>query len=413
MATRLYGLLWRWHFMAGLVVFPVLFVIAMTGAIYTFQPELDRLANPELLTVAPRPERRPLDELAAVAARTCTARGILVPYQTDRAVTVYCKDDREAYVDPYAGALLGIRDTKRSFFGIVFDLHYELMLGERGRQAVEWATSWALLLMISGVVLWWPRGGRRGGGVWWPRRDVGSRQRLRDLHAVAGAYFAPVLLALTATGLTWTLHAGDERWRPLTKDAVQRAWESPPRSTANADVPRIGYDAALAVVMQGRVAPRLAVYTAILSKPDEAYEFLIYDESFETPSASWSTWVDARTGSKLLEVGWHDHSMLGKIHETAYPIHVGALLGLPGRIAACVGSMLLAGLCVTGPWMWWKRRPRGELGVPPSKRRASWRLVLVLALVGWLLPLVGWTLIAIGLFEASRWLIRSKLRRQL
>src|SRR5688500_677842 len=110
MATRLYGVLWRWHFLAGVIAFPILFVIAVTGAIYTFEPELDRLANAELLTVEPTSARRSLDELVVVAEQTCTARGILDPHEAERSATVYCKGDREAYLDPYTGEVLGTRD---------------------------------------------------------------------------------------------------------------------------------------------------------------------------------------------------------------------------------------------------------------------------------------------------------------
>ena len=100
--------------------------------------------------------------------------------------------------------------------------------------------------------------------------------------------------------------------------------------------------------------------------------------------------------------------MIGKIHSANFSTHVGALLGWPGRIAACLASLVLAALCITGPWMWWKRRPEGRLGVPPRARRTPWALFAVMAGLGWLLPTVGYTLLAIVLVEALLRIVRSQ-----
>jgi uncharacterized iron-regulated membrane protein len=411
MATRVYGLVWRWHFFIGLATFPVLFVIAVTGALYAFQPELDRWASAELLTVTepePPARRRPLDELVAVAASVCTPSAIYVPAARDRAAYASCKDGgrREVYVDPYRASLLGERDAAATFFGVVFALHWELLLGDPGRLVIEWATSWAVVLMALGAALWWPRGNRRGGGVWWPRRRLDGRAWLRDLHAVIGAYALPVLLAIAATGLLWTLRAGGDRWHPLTEDAVHQAWDHPPRSTVVAGQPRIGLAAAAIAAGIDPDAERWTIYTAPPTAPDDPYVFYLYDDSYGRPSAERSIWIDAYSGARLLDLGWNARSAAGKLDSAKYSIHVGALLGWPGRILACIAALLLAALCVTGPWMWWKRRPRGELGAPPPARRAPWPLLALLAAVGWLLPLVGWTLIAVIAIELALRLAR-------
>lgn len=405
MATRLYGILWRWHFLAGVVACPVVFVIALTGALYTFQPELDRALNPELLHVEPAGARRPVDELVRAAPASCTVIGINLPSATDRPATVYCSQGtrREVYIDPYRAVLLGERDVGASFFTIVFGLHWDLLLGSPGRIVIEWASSWTLLLLLSGAVLWWPRGKR--GGVWWPRRGVRPRQWLRDLHAVLGAYALPVLLAVTATGLLWTLYAGEKRWHPLTEDTVHEAWDHPPRSTVHGE--RIAIERALGAARPAH--DTRAVYIALPAAVDASYAFLFYDDAFETASVATSVWIDAYAGTRLFEHGWDSRSLAGKLDSVAYNIHVGAILGLPGRIAACTAATILAALCITGPWMWWKRRPRGGLGVPPRARRTPWLLLAALAGLGWLLPTVGVTLAVVVLVELARWLHRARV----
>ncbi|MBL0114742.1 MAG: PepSY domain-containing protein [Sphingomonadales bacterium] len=41
-STELYRTIWRWHFYAGLFVIPLILILATTGAIYLFKPQLDR-----------------------------------------------------------------------------------------------------------------------------------------------------------------------------------------------------------------------------------------------------------------------------------------------------------------------------------------------------------------------------------
>lgn len=410
MATRTYGILWRWHFLAGLAACPVLIVIAITGALYAFQPELERVLSPELHEVSPGPTRLAIDPLIARLPADCAPATIDQAPRTNAAVVVWCAATplRRVFLDPYTGRVLGSQTWDDSLFGIVLELHWELLLGERGRLVIEWATSWALLLMLSGAYLWWPR---RKAGVWWPRRHVAGRQRLRDLHAIAGAYMLPVLLALAATGLFWTQLAGQNRWKPIAADAVSETWKAPPTSTVVSGATRIGYDRALAAAGIAGYTTERRVRVRIGAKPDAAYQVYVTDESDGSPSQAILTIVDAYDGRVLRRLDWDAHSALGKLDAAGYAIHVGAIAGLPGRILAVLAALVLATLCATGPWMWWKRRPRGQLGIPPRAERFAWPLLTALAILGVVLPTVGYTLLAVLAFELGCLAVAHRNRR--
>lgn len=410
MATRTYGILWRWHFLAGLAACPVLIVIAITGALYAFQPELERVLSPELHEVSPGSTRLAIDPLVARLPADCTPATIDQAPRTNAAVVVWCSatPPRRVFLDPYTGRVLGSQTWDDSLFGIVLELHWELMLGDRGRLVIEWATSWALLLMLSGAYLWWPR---RKAGVWWPRRHVAGRQRLRDLHAIAGAYMLPVLLALAATGLFWTQLAGQNRWKPIAADAVSETWKAPPTSRVVSGATRIGYDRALAAAGIAGYTTERRVRVRIGAKPDAAYQVYVTDESDGSPSQAILTIVDAYDGRVLRRLDWDAHSALGKLDAAGYAIHVGAIAGLPGRILAVLAALVLATLCATGPWMWWKRRPRGQLGIPPRAERFAWPLLTALAILGVVLPTVGYTLLAVLAFELGCLAVAHRNRR--
>lgn len=414
MATRFYGLIWKWHFAVGLVACPLVAIVALTGALYAFEPEIQRWAHADIAFVEPAGRPRSLDELTAAAPSGCDVSGISIPGAPDRSYLFYCRDSERLFVvDPYRGTRLAehgpsSKTTTSRFFEIVFALHWELMLGERGRLVVEWATSWTLLLLVSGAILWWPRGKRRGGGVFWPRGRLSGRQWLRDLHAVFGAYSLPVLFALAATGLMWTVYAGDARWNKIAGEGEHEH----PKSTVIAGAKRIGIDAALA---GGKLDPATETRGIWINVPggkdkaDQPYGLWTSDDSNGKPWTTESILVDAYSGVEIHREGWDGRPVLGMIDGARYAIHVGAILGLPGRIAACLASVILAALCITGPWMWWKRRPKGKLGVPPAAR-APWGLYVVVAALGWLLPTVGVTLLLAAAVELTLWLVRSRER---
>ena len=101
---------------------------------------------------------------------------------------------RRVYVDPYTGAVTGARDPSNSLTSIALELHGMLLTnrfldegGMWGDRIIELAASWAIVLVVTGVYLWWPRGRRRKRDALIPRLRARSvRMRWRDLHAVTG-----------------------------------------------------------------------------------------------------------------------------------------------------------------------------------------------------------------------------------
>ncbi len=52
-SNRFYRTVWRWHFYAGLFVIPFMLILAITGIIYLFKPQLDAAMYPNLMFVTP------------------------------------------------------------------------------------------------------------------------------------------------------------------------------------------------------------------------------------------------------------------------------------------------------------------------------------------------------------------------
>lgn len=224
-----YRTLWRWHFYAGLFVMPFLIVLAITGTIYCFQPQIEPLLYPHRLVVAPAATPRlPADALLARArdalppgARLLRAHIEANPARSAEFVFALDGGIKESvYVNPYSGAVLGTLDVERRFMQVDRMLHRKLLLGKTGELLMELAACWTLVMIFTGVALWWPRqAGTRGsaGGVakgasglaairaaLWPRFGATGRPFWKSLHSTIGIWLAVGALLFVVSGLPWT-----------------------------------------------------------------------------------------------------------------------------------------------------------------------------------------------------------------
>ena len=205
---------WRWHFYAGLLVLPFLMLMALTGALYLFTDEIDGAVYRDLSRIEPRAGSAAPDLWVAAAETGLGGKvaNVLVPARPDEAVRLTVNlpdgDKRTAFVDPYDARLIG----STSFGGVmetVKQLHSLILLGRWANYVVEIVAGWAIILVATGLFLWWPRG--RGVGVVSVRAiDPKRRPFWRDVHAVTGLYAGAVIAFLVITGMPWSAFWGDQ-----------------------------------------------------------------------------------------------------------------------------------------------------------------------------------------------------------
>jgi uncharacterized iron-regulated membrane protein len=115
-------------------------------------------------------------------------------------------ESRTAYVDPYDGRLLGTIPAG-GVMQIVRKIHSLQYFGFWASCLVEIAAGWAIVLALSGIFLWWPRG--RKGGVVTIRTTPKYRTFWRDPHAVTGLFVSGIVVFLAVTGMPWSKVWGD------------------------------------------------------------------------------------------------------------------------------------------------------------------------------------------------------------
>uniref|UniRef100_UPI003B983FFE PepSY domain-containing protein n=1 Tax=unclassified Brucella TaxID=2632610 RepID=UPI003B983FFE len=130
----------------------------------------------------------------------------------------------------------------------------------------------------------------------------------------------------------------------------------------------------------------------IPTTPEGVYTGSVYPDDL---SQQRVVHLDQYSGKPLIDMSFADYGPFGKSLEWGINVHMGQEFGLANQLvlaAACIGIVVLA---VSAGVMWWKRRPKGSLGVPPmpSDIRVFRGLIAILAVGGVLFPLVGLTLI--------------------
>ena len=449
-ATTFYQRAWRWHFFAGLVVAPFLILLSVTGIIYLFKPQLDDLMYSQLLKVAPTSQAMPADHLLMAAeASMPTAHAIkyLPPTAADRSAQVILREgDNEwlVFVNPADARVLGKLDNKHNLQASARALHAELMVGPVGDAIIELVAGWTLVLLCSGLYLWWPRQKVGMQGILLPRKDRRGRLWWRDMHAVLGVWGALGLLFFALSGMTWTGIWGERfadvwnrfpaaMWNdvpastPLTRTLNQPHDQSVPWGAETLPMPpshtHHGGDDAGDHAASGRISLQQVVDIASARHITPGYsinlpkgERGVFTVSIfaDDPRNDATLHIDQYSGAVLTDVRWQDYGPVAKTVETSVMLHMGKMYGLPHQLVMLLLCLMVMGSCLSGLWIWWRRRPSGRLGVPPlPESLPSWRgAVVLLVVLGVAFPLLGASLLAVWLIDML-WQHAQKLLRPL
>lgn len=426
--AALYRAVWRWHFIAGLVILPFVLILAVTGGIYLFKDEINDAAYARLRLVEAGSTQLAPSQITAAAleAHPGTLYSYAPPAAADRSAAVGIRGEDglkdTVYVDPYSGAVLGhLWDGGAAgspAMYVVRKLHSLEYVGWFGNRLIELAAGWMVLLVGTGIYLWWPRGRKLGtvsikasrGRPWW-----------RDLHAVTGIYTGAFIVFLAMTGLPWSgvwggkfydyayalgLGMPDGYWsgKPVSTvpvgDVVNRVpWimerQPLPLSGDSGGVPQ-ALDSVVATVEGLGIVPGYAV--SMPNGPEGVFTASVYPDDISDERVIH---LDQYSGEVLYDAGLSDLGALGWAAEWGVSIHMGQAWGLANQLVLLGACVAMVMLCVSAAMMWWKRRPSGALGVPqvPADWRIPRTLLLMAVAAGIFFPLVGLSMLLLAAVE--------------
>lgn len=367
------------HLWLGLISGILVVFLGITGCMLAFEQEIRSVTQPYLKTaVQDKPYLAPtvLKENAEKHLEGKKVNGIEYPGEGKSAVAYYFDADnyKLIYLDPYTGETLKVKNMNRDFFRIIINGHFYLWLPPNiGQPIVASATLIFLVMLISGIILWWPKNKAARKQRFSVKFNAKWRRVNYDLHNVLGFYMSWVAIFIAITGLVWGFQwfAKSVYWvssggktmvenaHPVS-DTTKIAQAIPVADHVwNEHKPDVGKNESLGVWFPAINTDPVEI--AVNHRPGTYYnaDYYHYDQytGEEKPAAGSyaGTYKEAPLADKIVRMN--------------YDIHVGAILGLPGKILAFFASLIAASLPITGFYIWWGRRKKSKpaAGVDSTK----------------------------------------------
>lgn len=357
------------HLWLGLASGIVVLILGLTGCALVFEQELKGFSSPWLQADNPKALETAL--LPSVLYRSVEKA---LPGMEIESVWYYGKNrtaqfnihgsDSTVYVNPYTAEVVAVAHSE-DLFQFFKDGHYYLWMPEKiGHQVVGWGTFIFFFLLISGLILWWPKKwNKKGKQQAFTIKTTAKFKRVNyDLHNVLGFYSVIVALLLAFTGLMMSFSWFNNSVYRIAGGQVK------PRITALSDT----------VANPVKLTPQ-----KMLSQVDKAYLLGIHqigehhtDEVIlhfpEKPSdpiyvctdmykGSWrDVYLDQNTLKQLPGSSnrLRDEDLASWIRRSNYGLHVGAIGGLTTKVLFFIASLICASLPVTGFYIWWAKKKK-------------------------------------------------------
>ncbi|MFJ7169723.1 PepSY-associated TM helix domain-containing protein [Streptomyces globosus] len=428
-------LLLRMHFYAGLLIAPLLFLAAATGLLYAGSWQAEKIIYADELTVDRVGEAAVPLSTQVAAARHAEPEGKVVavwPAPDAEATTRVIMEapglaegeTRTVFVDPYTAQVDGALTTKGDALPLrawLSEFHASLQLGEFGRNYSELAASWLWVVALGGAALWIGRRRTRKTRLVLPDRKATGRRKTLSWHGTVGLWAALGLVALSATGLTWSKYAGEnigqlqDRLGGATPSVaasltpgqaaggdehaghvMTEDMEMPP-APQTAD---IGIDRAVAAAREAGATEWLQV-----TLPAKGQGYVVKEKDREFPVHLDTVAIDPADGRVMDVLSFSEYPLLAKLTRFGIDLHMGQTFGLANQIALAALALAVMLLIFWGYRMWWLRRPTKDraLAAGRAQPRGAWRklpvtlllpLAAATAAVGWFVPLLGLSLVA-------------------
>ena len=458
---------WRLHFWAGILTAPIMLIAAITGILYIFTPQIEAWKHADLdLVKHPAPALALEQQIAAAKGEVShlNLRTIVPAYQEGETsffifgekksankkeeVKPMVQHDEHAghimpatnpepqatqsdaskkmggeshsnassllvYVDPTTAQVQGQLAEKDRFKEWSRKLHSTLLQGDGWRWIIELGACWLLVLMLSGIYLWWPRG--KAGwkeAFTYPRSNGKSLSRLnwRYLHSVTSIVLALLTIVIILTGITWSKYAGDN-FKTMQSSLGQQAPRPPKDLQSNVLLDQAPLSAQAILEIAKAQAPAIRIQMTPPKGKNGVWRIENYDRS--QPEKRFVLMLDAYNGANLFQSGWNNFPALARATAVGIPFHRGEFGWWNQALLLLVGISVIFSI-ISGYAMWLKRRKTGQISAPKMEVRhvtaIPWWLYLLSAALAYALPVFGISLlIFIGLEALSLLLQRLNI----
>lgn len=363
----------------GLTAGLVIMITCLTGAILVFEKELQHIFFKERYYVKETGIRISADSLINIAgsrmpsakvtgiklyrdpSRTAEVTLKLAPVKHIKKPELNSKKEKNtapdeiritAFINPYNGIVIKCYNYRNSFFYFVMDLHRWMLGGDTGKWIVGTCTLIFLFILITGIILWWPKNKAILKQRLKIKSSAGFKRLNHDYHIVLGFYSAIFLFVFAFTGLAWSFQWFIKGIFTVTGTSMEKtkpAVNKPPFNDK-----KISVETALQIVLSK--APDVMFYQLNLPK-DSVATFSINVLSTNAPheSASDTYFVDTYSGNINSIQLFSEKNQGQRIRATFKPVHVSSIFGMPSKIVGFLACLLGAFFPLSGIIMWLNR----------------------------------------------------------
>ena len=378
----------------------IITLVCFSGAMLVFENEANEWFRRDLYYVEtvkgpPLPMDKLLEKVATTLPDSVAVTGVSISSDPGRAYQVSLSKPRRAslYVDQYTGEVKG-KSERSGFFMFMFRMHRWLLDSMNpGNEGIFWgkmivgvSTLLLVFVLISGIVIWWPRTRKALKNSLKITATKGWRRFWYDLHVAGGMYALIFLLAMALTGLTWSFPwyrtafykvFGVEVQQRAAQGHEQKS-DAQKRNTklaAHREKKREGNE-----VRKGERSRRPENNHSDMYSVTSPFVYWqeIYDKlrrqnpeykqisiSSGTASVSFNRFGNQRASDRysfntdngeFTETSLYQHQdKSGKIRGWIYSVHVGNWGGMFTRILTFIAALLGSALPLTGYYLWIKR----------------------------------------------------------
>lgn len=363
------------HLWLGIGSSLILFLVCLSGTIYTFRHEIEEVLEPEKFHVEVNSlAARPLGELiskteeftSGTVTRISYCDDPNTPYELQVSTSAEDKRGETYYINQYTSEILGTgKGPATEFFMFFFKMHRWLLLDQEiGRPIVGVATLIFVVLCISGFILWLPKK-IRGFKSLKPGFKIKYNARWKrvnhDLHSTLGFYAGILLLIMALTGLNWSFEWYKDGVSSVLGAKVFGARDEQPLQSVVK-----GQPLALAEIIRkgDSIFPYKGNTIIGLPKgPDGSYDFKKQNDDSFNRSASDKVVFDRYSGAVLKKELFSQKSAGQKIAAQIKAIHLGEIYGTLSKLLYFVACLVATSLPVTGVFIWLNKmkKPTGRL----------------------------------------------------
>jgi uncharacterized iron-regulated membrane protein len=257
-----------------------------------------------------------------------------------------------AFVDPYTAQIIEVYTYGDSYFYTIMALHRWLLGDDIGKLIMGTATLLFLFIMITGVILWWPKTKvilKQRVSIMW---SAGWKRISRDFHYTLGIYSVLFLFIFAFTALVWSFQWFNDGIYVITKSSKEPI--KAPKSEIVDSVSQVSVDAVLSDIYT-RVPKAVFYNVSIPTDSTGSFGVNVLQNGAPHANATDNHYYDQYSGEYIKTVTFGERPLGQQVRAAVKPIHTSSIWGLPSKILGFIVCVFGTTFPITGVIMWLSR----------------------------------------------------------